>query len=212
MTNGTSGDIENTDWTKKSVSEAPYARVEKVANILAAEVYKTIQKIEYKDWISIDAAQKEISLAVRRPDQHDIERAQHVVSRVKGSEMVSDEEVYARETLLMKNYPGEVSIILQALRIGDLAITAIPAEVFVETGLEIKSKSPFKPTFTIELANGYNGYLPTVPQHKLGGYETWRARSAYLEIGAEPKITKTLFELLNKLEGSKQSVNAKRNK
>ena len=27
----------------------------------------------------------------------------------------------------------------------------------------------------IELANGYNGYLPTPQQHALGGYETWRS-------------------------------------
>ena len=59
-----------------------------------------------------------------------------------------------------------------------------PCETFVEIGLEIKKQSPLKPTFTIELANGYNGYLPTPEQHKLGGYETWRARSSYLEVDA----------------------------
>ena len=88
------------------------------------------------------------------------------------------------------------------LRIGDLAITAIPNEVFAEIGLELKAKSPFKPTFNIELANGYNGYLPTPAQHKLGGYETWRARSSYLEVDAAPKITQTLFLLLNKLHSA----------
>jgi neutral ceramidase len=54
-----------------------------------------------------------------------------------------------------------------------------------------------KPTFTIELANGYNGYLPTVEQHALGGYETWRARSSYLAVNSEPKVRKTLLELLD---------------
>ena len=68
--------------------------------------------------------------------------------------------------------------------------------MFAEIGLEIKKKSPLKPTFTIELANGYNGYLPTPEQHKLGGYETWRARSSYLEVDASTKITATLLELL----------------
>ena len=68
---------------------------------------------------------------------------------------------------------GEVSrrrcrVKLQALRIGELGIAAIPCEVFVEIGLEIKKKSPLKPTFTIELANGYNGYLPTPEQHAAG--------------------------------------------
>ena len=73
---------------------------------------------------------------------------------------------------------------------------AIPCEVFVEIGLELKSKSPAKPLFTVSLANGYNGYLPTPDQHKLGGYETWRARSSYLEPDASPKIVAKLLELL----------------
>jgi hypothetical protein len=85
------------------------------------------------------------------------------------------------------------------LRIGDLAIAAIPCEVFVEIGLAIKQKSPFQQTFTIELANGCNGYLPTPEQHRLGGYETWRARSSYLEIEAAPKIFETVMDLLGTL-------------
>ncbi|HEY0770808.1 MAG TPA: hypothetical protein VGD31_10785, partial [Sphingobacteriaceae bacterium] len=59
-----------------------------------------------------------------------------------------------------------------------------------------------KPTFSISLANGYNGYLPTPEHHALGGYETWRARSSYLEVDASTKITKTVFELLDKLKRS----------
>jgi hypothetical protein len=59
-----------------------------------------------------------------------------------------------------------------------------------------QKRSPLKPTFTIELANGYNGYLPTPRHHKLGGYETWRARSSYLEVDAAPKVTETVLSLL----------------
>src|SRR5690606_40478148 len=130
-----------------------------------------------------------------------------IVAKAEGPVMKSMEEIYARETLLLKDYPSEVDMLLQVFRIGDLAIAAVPAEVFVEIGLELKAKSPFKPTFTIELANGYNGYLPTPAQHKLGGYETWRARSSYLEEQASDKILHTLFELLakhkNKTHGSR---------
>ncbi len=92
-----------------------------------------------------------------------------------------------------------VPVTIQAMRIGELAITAIPCEVFVEIGLEIKRESPFPTTFTIELANGYNGYLPTEKQHGLGGYETWRARSSYLEVTAARKITDEALRLLNEL-------------
>jgi hypothetical protein len=93
-----------------------------------------------------------------------------------------------------------VKIKLQALRIGELAILAIPCETFAEIGLELKKRSPFRPTFTISLANGYNGYLPTPEQHRLGGYETWRARSSYLEVDASTKIVSALLEMLTKLK------------
>jgi len=106
-------------------------------------------------------------------------------------------EVYARETVLMSRYPATVKVVVQAIRIGELGIVSSPCETFVEIGLEIKKKSPLRPTFTIELANGYNGYLPTPAQHKLGGYETWRARSSYLEVDAAPKITAAILTLLN---------------
>jgi len=203
MTNGTSGDINNVNVAgKKNPPEAPYTHMRVVANIVAAEAYKAIVNIRYQNWISLAAFQKEISLGVRKPDKKEIKRAQDIVSNAKGPAMNTSEEVYARETLLMKDYPDHVPVILQAFRIGDLAITAIPNEVFVEIGLELKAKSPFKPTFNIELANGYNGYLPTPAQHKLGGYETWRARSSYLEVEAAPKITETLLGLLNKLKTS----------
>jgi hypothetical protein len=113
--------------------------------------------------------------------------------------MQSLEEIYARETVLLNDYPEKVELIVHAMRIGDLGIVAAPCEIFVEIGLELKQKSPFKPTFVISLANGYNGYLPTPEQHKLGGYETWRARSSYLEVDASVKITEKLFELLDTL-------------
>ena len=53
-----------------------------------------------------------------------------------------------------------------------------------------------QPHFTVSLANGYNGYLPTPEHHKLGGYETWRAKSSYLEVDASPKIVAELKALL----------------
>lgn len=97
-------------------------------------------------------------------------------------------EIYARETVLLADYPDTVPVTIQAIRIGGLGIAAIPCEVFVEIGLAIKDQSALKPAFTIELANGYNGYLPNGAHDELGGYETWRARSSYLETGAADKI------------------------
>jgi neutral ceramidase len=204
MSNGTSGDINNVDKRgNQQRPTEPYGQMQVVANAVAEEAFNVVQEIRYKDWVSLGALQKEISLGVRKPSPDEVKRAKEIVSRAEGPVMETREQIYARETVLMNDYPENVQLILQVLRIGDLAITAIPAEVFVEIGLEIKKKSPFKPTFSISLANGYNGYLPTPEHHKLGGYETWRARSSYLEVEASPKVTETLFDLLDKLKTSR---------
>ena len=91
------------------------------------------------------------------------------------------------------------SVRLQAIRIGDIAIGAIPCEVFAETGLAIKKQSPACHTFVIELANGFHGYLPTPRQHELGGYETWPARSSRLEVAAADKIQDETLRLFKTL-------------
>ena len=72
--------------------------------------------------------------------------------------------------------------------------------MFAQTGLEIKRRAALKPTFIVELANGYNGYLPTPDQHALGGYETWPARSSYLEVDAAPRIRDALLGLLGDMQ------------
>lgn len=197
MTNGTSGDINNIPWpSEKLETFSPYAKMKSVADNLAVAAFEAVKNAPYRPWVPLAAAQEEVTLGVRKPNNSEIARAEKIVANAEGPNMKSLEEIYARETLLLKDYPSQVDILLQVFRIGDLAIAAIPAEVFVEIGLELKAKSPFKPTFTIELANGYNGYLPTPAQHELGGYETWRARSSYLEEQASEKILRTLFKLL----------------
>ncbi|MCP5119757.1 MAG: LamG domain-containing protein, partial [bacterium] len=80
-------------------------------------------------------------------------------------------------------------------------IAAFPNEVYAITGLKIKEQSPLRPTFNIELANGAEGYIPPPEQHKLGGYTTWPARTAALEVEAEPRITETLLGLLEEVSG-----------
>lgn len=75
---------------------------------------------------------------------------------------------------------------LQAVRLGPAAFLAIPAEIFVEIGLEIKRRSPLK-TFIVGLANGYIGYLPTEQAYETGGYECVAALLA-------PRADKILVE------------------
>jgi hypothetical protein len=131
-------------------------------------------------------------LGVRKPSD----------ARIKWAKASDPNRTYVRETLELAKYPDKVPVKLQVIRLGDLAIDAIPCEVFAQTGLDIKKQSPFKSTFTIELANGYNGYLPTPEQHELGGYETWEGRNAYVEEQGSEKIKAEILRLLNQIRNT----------
>lgn len=70
--------------------------------------------------------------------------------------------------------------------------------VFTETGLELQPTNPFKPSFTMELANGGYGYLPTPEQHRLGGYEAWLGTNK-VETQASVKIVDALLKMFAEL-------------
>jgi hypothetical protein len=200
LTNGTSGDINNVDFREPRKPQPPYARIHVVADELAQEAVRVQRSLARHDRVGLDARTAELALGVRLPGADDVARAQALVGHSDAPDLKTVEEIYARETLLLSKYPEKVPVTIQALRIGTLGIVAIPCEVFAEIGLDLKARSPYKPTFTIELANGYNGYLPTKAQHALGGYETWRARSSYLEVDAAAHIADTALELLRQLK------------
>ena len=66
-------------------------------------------------------------------------------------------------------------------------------------GLEVKSKSPFKPTMLIELANDYRGYHSHRGRPRIGGYETWRAKSSHWRTEAAPKMVASALRQLKSL-------------
>jgi len=204
LSNGTSGDINNVNFAGAAPGRRqPYEQIKIVADSVARAAHQAYLTIQHQDGVSLAMAEKEIELGVRLPAAEEVARAEQIIKEAKGPGLKTLPEIYARETVLMSKYPATVKARLQAIRIGELGIVSSPCETFVETGLEIKKKSPLKPTFVIELANGYNGYLPTPAQHKLGGYETWRARSSYLEVNASVEITAALLELLESVARQK---------
>ena len=200
MSNGTSGDINNVDFRQKSVpTREPFEQIQLVAETLAADAASVCKKIEYHSALPVKALETEISLDVRQPTVDELAAAKAKIAAIPDRPLKGLPAIYARETTLLADYPLTVNAKIQVMRIGSVAIVSSPCETFAETGLAIKKGSPFKQTFTIELANGYNGYLPPPEQHRLGGYETWRARSSYLSAEAEPKVRATMLRLLTEL-------------
>jgi hypothetical protein len=199
LANGPCGDVNSNDYSGKTpaVKYQPYEKIEVVANDLAQEVLRVRQSLTYQDWVPLKAAASELELAVRRPTPELIKWAEGVLAKSKDAAPVHRlEQPYAQRVMEARNAKGDtIQATIQAFRIGELGVASSPFEVFTETGLEIKARSPFKDTFTIELANGSNGYLPTPRQHDLGGYETWLGTNR-VEREASEKIKARALELL----------------
>ncbi len=196
LSNGTSGDVNNINFTNRGGRREPFEKMQEVGNKVAENVYQAMKTIDHTSDVTVDGRFSDLSLAVRKPSD---ERLEYMGERKKRQEdgepaYHSRELVYADRLEKLAETPDEIEIPLQVIRIGDLGIAAIPFEVFTETGLELKERSPLEDMFTIELANGSYGYLPTPEQHELGGYETWMGTSN-VETDATVKIVDRLLAM-----------------
>ncbi|HID75959.1 MAG TPA: hypothetical protein EYP56_08180 [Planctomycetaceae bacterium] len=200
MSNGTSADINNINWLKKPTRRwGPYEKMRYVGDRVARAVYEAHQGVAFRGTVPLGAAWQELTLKVRKPTPAQVAYARRILAKPEDAPKYHRRErVYAKRTLQLLDSPDEVSVPLQAFRIGDVGICAIPFEVFVEIGLGVKERSPFPMSFIISHANGTYGYLPTVAQHELGGYETWLGTNM-VEIEAAPKIVDSLLAMLNEL-------------
>ena len=198
LSNGTSGDVNNIDFTGKRPRREPFEQIRIVAGKVADKSHEVYRAIEHRSGVTLAMAERILALDRRKPTDEDYEQAKKVLTVEDESTLPRRAKPYARRAIELYEGPKTVDVKLQAVRIGDLGITALPFETFTEIGLALKEKSPLKPTFTIELANGGEGYLPTPVQHELGGYETWLGTNR-VEKQASVKITETVLQLLDEV-------------
>jgi hypothetical protein len=191
MSQGTSGDQMWMDYGRPANPPG----LEAYSSAIASKVFAACKSIRYRDWAPLAMREAKLTLNFRLCDDQRLAWAKQLVAQMNGRLPRTQPEVYAYEQVYLRQRPT-AELKLQALRIGDVAIATFPNEVFALTGLKIKAQSPLQPTFNVTLANGSEGYIPPPEQHRLGGYTTWAARTAGLEVEAEPKIVETLLQLL----------------
>jgi len=93
--------------------------------------------------------------------------------------------------------PTPIRIDAQALRIGDVALFAMPGEAFAEIGAAIKKASPFAVTMFCGYSSGAGGdYMPVEAEYNLGGYEV--ERTPYAPEAAQ-KVIEAAAELLRSI-------------
>jgi neutral ceramidase len=205
---GACGDINHVDVNRKT-KLVKGEHHKKMGFILGAEILKVWEKIDALEETDIGMLSRMLDISTRVPSDKEVKAARLVLDELTDvneqdytNKQIKDSKI-ARSTL--KAYENEPAIHpyeVQAAHIGDMAIVALPAEMFVEFGLEIKQKSPFPIHIINELSNGSgNGYICTEKAYGEGGYETTGQKFA---IGTGERIVETALELLEELYGKYQ--------
>jgi hypothetical protein len=200
MSQGTSGDLHWMDYgrgERKGYTRQEYSR--ELGQIALA----ALAQISYRRDVELAMAEARLTVQRRQPSEARLRWAELINAR-RGDRRPKDlPEVYAEQAAWLHDHP-QAELVLQAVRVGGLGLTAIPNEIFAITGLKLKAQSPLVPVMHLELANGAEGYIPPPEQHFLGGYTTWPARSAALVPQAEPRIVETVLGLLEQVSGGKR--------
>ena len=213
--NAASGQINNTDFSGRTKWTASgHQQAVKMANVLAGHFIVEKQLMEMHETLDLSGDLATLTFQRKEITAEDLEVAERVLSVPQGtydayetgpfSWVVGEPipralvDVYAHECQRLAKLPAQMTAPVQVIRLGEAAIVALPGEVFVETGMNIKSKSDAKPTFLVSLANGYIGYICTDKALiEEGGYETWAAKSSLPAVGTVPTMEALVASLLN---------------
>jgi len=128
----------------------PYQRGVKahrqIGRAIGGEAVRRLQFVGTSSDVALKAIKKEIRFPTKRAAS-------------------ADGEKKAEETV------EYVSTEIQVLRLGDIYILALPGEILVEIGLEIKRRAGLKRLFIITLSNDAIGYVCHRAAYDEGGYE-----------------------------------------
>ena len=127
------------------------------------------------DYVDLPSpAESEAILAARRRTLAQLRHADALEWEVRVAEKQEDwAELLVEAT--EREHPT-CDLFLQAIRVNDIVIAGVNAELFFETGLEIRARSPFTDTFALGYTNGTVGYIPRAEDYPPGG---WDVHAAY---------------------------------
>jgi neutral ceramidase len=207
MSNGTSGDINI--WDFMAPNRYPTEDLAKTALIskdLATKMMSVVDQLQWEEDAPVKVVYDELTAGIQKPTAEELAQCKKHLLQSDYNNLGTDEQsvlkIYAREQILLAEYPAQSVTEVQAIRIGSLVIGALGGEFFAETGLWLKENNQQFNYFTICLANSYDGYIAPAHEIEKGGYETWRARSSYLLPGSEETIRRKLDQLIKNVSAS----------
>jgi hypothetical protein len=163
--NGASGDTK-ISWLVKKADGAldfGYGKLgdaRRWGTLLGGEAIKILEQIQATEQCKLCVSSTEVTLPLLPHPSPERLEAELKRKRDKREEAIWEESTLAslRDGTAPKALTGE----LQLLTLGpDIALLAVPGELFAEVGLKMKKILPHKHCFIVGYANGYVGYLPS---------------------------------------------------
>ena len=213
---GACGNINHYDYighTQSYYRQANPPHYIRMGRILAGSVIRALADIETIETDALSVENASFPALIRTPSEADIRAAQELLHKHPYAVVVSTEEGligdntdiqprhYARSLLEVAEIrEKQVSVPVQAVRLGEAAIVGVPCELFVEFGLDIKKRGGFEHTMISTLTNAQFGYIAVRDAFEQGGYETQISGDTMMDPDTGYDMADTAVHLLERMK------------
>jgi len=196
--NGTCGDINHVDVSHNRRQQGQ-EEAKRIGETLAATVQGGSASLKDLKGPSLAVRSEVVEAPLQQPTAEDIAWAEEAINKVGTKDLSFLDQVKAYKIKSLRSRGAKtLPMTVQAFRLGeDMAIVALPGEVFVDLGLAIKRASPFAVTLVVELANDSPSYVPTRKAFAEGSYETVNSR---VQPGGGEMLVEAAGRLLKQLK------------
>lgn len=201
LAHGASGDINNINAQQKPEpwfpeETRPSQKCAIVGEMLAAQIEQIRNAATFTEDIPIAAAESTFIQKVHKIDTREMSKNK---AQANDDSLSHQERVFARERLLLLDYPDTLEMSLLCWRVGNWAMVTFPGQMFAQCALDLRYASPFETTALVELANGWGGYVGRRMDYILGGYEMQLARSSFALPGTGEEMLCESVKMVKKI-------------
>jgi neutral ceramidase len=203
---GPSGDINDVD-VRKDQPIYSASNTERIGKTLGGTVIDALPALKVIDRPSLKMLSARILLPLQVPTKEQIDTARELINKLyavsKSGKYLANaggesgdflRRVEMSKYLALEDRKESVAVDVQVFRLdAETAIVGLPGEIFVELGLAIKKRSPFKNTIVMTVCNDKTSYIPTKKAFTEGSYEV---TNAVVRSGSGEMLVETALRLL----------------
>ncbi len=201
--NGTCGDINHINFMSAHAQPGG-VETKRIGQALASRVEAELPKLKPVQQPRLGVRTETVLAPLQKYTPEEIAWAKASMAKIGTDKLSFLDQVKAYKIMDLQSRKGDMlPIFVQAFRLSDdVALVALPGEVFVELGLAIKKASPFAQTMVVELAHDCPDYVPTRKAFSEGSYETVNSR---IQPGGGEIAVEAAIRLLKRLKDESQS-------